>query len=74
MIDGFIHKHKAILVVKIYSHQSGVDFIETFALVAWMETIITVIVLVAQIELTMFQHDFKSIFLKGEIKEEVYVK
>lgn len=33
-----------------------------------------VIVLVAQIELTVFQHDFKSIFLNGEIKEEVYVK
>lgn len=39
-----------------------------------METIITVIVLVAQIELIVFQRDFKSIFLNGEIKEEVYVK
>ncbi|KAH9681306.1 hypothetical protein KPL71_026926 [Citrus sinensis] len=47
---------------------------ETFAPVARMETIRTVLALAAQMELNVFQLDVKSAFLNGEIEEEVYVE
>ncbi|KAH9664737.1 Integrase catalytic domain-containing protein [Citrus sinensis] len=72
--DGSVQKYKAWLVAKGYSQLRGVDFTETFAPVARMETIRTVLALAAQIELNVFQLDVKSAFLNGEIEEEVYVE
>ena len=72
--DGSIQKHKARLVAKGYSQQPGVDFNETFAPVARMETIRTVLALAAQYELPVYQLDVKSAFLNGELEEEVYVE
>ena len=45
--DGSIQKHKAHLVAKGYSQQLGVDFNITFAHVALMKTIRTVLALEA---------------------------
>ena len=72
--DGSVQKYKARLVAKGYSQLPGVDFTETFAPVARMETIRTVLALAAQMELNVFQLDVKSAFLNGEIEEEVYVE
>ena len=52
--DGSIQKHKAWLVAKGYSQQPSVDFNETFALVACMETIRTILAIAAQMELQVF--------------------
>lgn len=71
--DGSIHKHKARLVAKGYSQQPGIDFTETYAPVARIETIRTVLAMAAQLELQVYQLDVKSAFLNGEIEEEVYV-
>jgi len=38
-VDGSINKHKARLVVKRYAQVSGVDFFDTFAHVARLDTI-----------------------------------
>ncbi|XP_028119242.1 uncharacterized protein LOC114316765 [Camellia sinensis] len=45
--DGSVNKHKARLVVKGYAQTFGVDFSETFALVARLDTIRTLLALVA---------------------------
>jgi hypothetical protein len=71
---GSIQKHKGRIVAKGYSQQPGVDFTETFALVARMETIRIVLVLSAQLQLQVFQLVVKSAFLDDELQEEVYVQ
>ncbi|KAI5343805.1 hypothetical protein L3X38_011681 [Prunus dulcis] len=47
-LDGSIQKHKARLVVKGYAQKPGINFNETFALVARLDTIRTFIALAAQ--------------------------
>ena len=46
--DGSINKHKAILVVKGYAQEAGVDYIDMFAPVARHDTIRILIALATQ--------------------------
>ncbi|CAL8112732.1 unnamed protein product [Prunus armeniaca] len=72
-IIGVKWKHKARLVVKGYAQKPGIDFNETFAPVARLDTIRTLIALAAQKEWKLYQLDVKSAFLNGVRKEEAYV-
>ena len=69
-----IQKHKARNVAKGYSQQPEVDFTETFAPVARMDTIRIVLALSAQLQLQVFQLNVKSAFLNGELQKKVYVQ
>ena len=73
-LDGTVQKHKARLVAKGYAQKSGIDYNETFAPVARLDTIRTLIALAAQKGWKLFQLDVKSAFLNGVLKEEVYVE
>eukprot|EP00253_Pinus_taeda_P028706 PITA_28706 len=73
-VEGKIDKHKARLIVKGYKQQQGRDYDETFALVARMETVRTMLSIVAQYKWKIYQMDVKSAFLNGVLKEEVYVE
>ncbi|CAL9017140.1 unnamed protein product [Prunus brigantina] len=72
-LDGSVQKNKARLVAKGYSQKPGIDFNETFAPVARLDTIRTLIALAAQRGWKLFQLDVKSAFLNGVLDEEVYV-
>ncbi|CAL9012418.1 unnamed protein product [Prunus brigantina] len=72
--DGSIQKHKARLVARSFTQNPGIDFFETFAPVARLETIRTLIALAAQKNWLIYQLDVKSAFLNGVLEEEVYVE
>jgi len=72
--DGSVNKYKARLVVKGYAQMFGVDFSETFAPVARMDTIRMLLALAAQKGWTLHQMDVKSAFLNGYLEEEIFVE
>ncbi len=72
--NGSVNKYKARLVVKGYCQVFGVDFSETFAPVARLDTIRMLLALVAQKGWKTYQLDVKSAFLNGYIQEEIYVE
>nr|GEW53004.1 retrovirus-related Pol polyprotein from transposon TNT 1-94 [Tanacetum cinerariifolium] len=64
---------RARLVAVGYSQQEGIDFDETFALVARIEAIRLFLAYAAHKDFTVFQMDVKIAFLNRIFKEEVYV-
>ncbi|GJX00238.1 putative ribonuclease H-like domain-containing protein [Tanacetum coccineum] len=61
------------LVMRGYRQEEGIDFEESFALVARMEAIRIFLEYVAHKSFTVFQMDVKTAFLHGTLKEDVYV-
>ena len=51
----------------------GVDYDETFALVACMESIRILKALACHLKFKLYQMDVKTAFLNGFLKEDVYV-
>ncbi|KAI5323637.1 hypothetical protein L3X38_032709 [Prunus dulcis] len=72
-LDCSVQKNKARLVAKGYSQKPRVNYNETFAPVARLDTIWTLIALAAQKSWQLYQLDVKSAFLNGILEEEVYV-
>jgi hypothetical protein len=68
-----IIKHKARLVARSFVQREGIDFNDTFAPVAWMESVRLLFTLAAQEGWRVHHMDVKSAFLNGELKEEVCV-
>ena len=52
----------------------GIDYSETFSLVAKMNSIRLVLSLVASQHWSMYQMDVKSAFLHGDLQEEIYME
>jgi hypothetical protein len=71
---GVVTRNKARLVAKGYAQVVGLDFEETFAPVARLESIRISLAYAAHHSFRLFQMDVKSAFLNGPIKEEVYVE
>jgi hypothetical protein len=69
-----VTKNKARLVAKCYSQVEGLDFDETYALVARLESIRILLAYATYHGFKLYQMDVKSAFLNGLIKEEVYVE
>ncbi|GJW59575.1 retrovirus-related pol polyprotein from transposon TNT 1-94 [Tanacetum coccineum] len=60
------------LVAKGYRQEEGIDFEESFALVARIEAIRIFIANAVSKNMIIYQMDVKTTFLNGELKEEVY--
>nr|GEU36940.1 hypothetical protein [Tanacetum cinerariifolium] len=64
---------KARLVAQGFKQEEGINFEESFALVAKIEAIRIFVANAARKNMTIYQMDVKTDFLNGELKEEVYV-
>jgi hypothetical protein len=71
---GVVTRNKARLVAKGYSQVEGLDFGETYAPVARLESIRILLAYATYHGFKLYQMDVKSAFLNGPIKEEVYVE
>jgi hypothetical protein len=69
---GVVTRNKARLVAKGYSQVEGLDFDETYAPVARLESIRILFAYATYHVFKLYQMVVKSVFLKGPIKEEVY--
>jgi hypothetical protein len=69
-----VTRNKARLVAKGYSQVEGLDFDETYAPVARLESIRILLAYATYHGFKLYQMDVKSAFLNGPIKEEVYVE
>jgi hypothetical protein len=71
---GVVTRNKAWLVAKGYSQVKGLDFDETYALIARLESIRILLAYATYHGFKLYQMDVKSAFLNGPINVEVYVK
>ncbi|GJW19092.1 retrovirus-related pol polyprotein from transposon TNT 1-94 [Tanacetum coccineum] len=71
--NGVVSRNKARLVAQSYNQQEGIDYDETYAPVARLESIRILLAHACALDFKLFQMDVKSAFLNGFINEEVYV-
>ncbi|KAK1629396.1 hypothetical protein QYE76_003711 [Lolium multiflorum] len=71
---GNVVRNKARLVAQGFSQVEGIDFGETYAPVARLESIRILLAYASHHNFKLQQMDVKSAFLSGPLHEEVYVK
>ncbi|KAK1697011.1 hypothetical protein QYE76_013708 [Lolium multiflorum] len=71
---GNVVRNKARLVAQGFSQVEGIDFGETYAPVARLESIRILLAYASHHNFKLQQMDVKSAFLNGPLHEEVYVK
>jgi hypothetical protein len=72
--NGIVVRNKPRLVAQGYSQVEGIDYGETYALVARLESIRILLAYASHHNFELQQMDVKSVFLNGPLHELVYVK
>jgi hypothetical protein len=70
---GKIKRVKARLVAKGFTQREGIDYTETFSPVSNKDSFQIVMALVAHYDLELHQMDVKTVFLNGDLQENVYM-
>ncbi|XP_075524464.1 uncharacterized protein LOC142556847 [Primulina tabacum] len=71
--SGIVVRNKARLVAQGYTQIEGIDFDETFAPVARIESVRLLLAIACHMDIKLYQMDVKSAFLNGILNEEAYV-
>ena len=71
--NGTVEWYKACLVVKGFTQTYNIDYTETFAPVAKLNTIRVLLSLATNLDWPLHQFDIKNAFLNGELEEEVFM-
>ncbi|GKC09190.1 retrovirus-related pol polyprotein from transposon TNT 1-94 [Tanacetum coccineum] len=71
---GILIKNKERLVAQGYMQEEGINYDDTFALVARLEVIRIFLDFATYMNFIVYHIDVKSAFLNGKLKEEVYVQ
>ncbi|KAL9256760.1 Retrovirus-related Pol polyprotein from transposon RE1-like protein [Drosera capensis] len=72
--DGSVERYKARLVARGFIEEYDIDYKETFAFVARITSVRSLLALPAVRYWDLFQMDVKNPFLNGDLSEEVYMK
>ena len=66
-------RYKARLVIKVLAQKKGINYNELFFPVVNHTSIHILLVLVVEYELKLAQLDVKTVFLHGDLEEEIYM-
>ena len=72
-IDGKVETFKARLVAKGYTQKEGIDWEETFLLVAMLKSMRILLSIATHYDYEIWQMDVKTAFLNGNLEEEIYM-
>ena len=72
--NGSIERYKARLVAKGFTRTYGIDYQETFGLVAKINSIRVLLSLAINFNWPLYQLDVKNVFLNGDLEEEFTIR
>ena len=72
--DGEVVRNKSRLATQGCTHVEGIDFDESFAPIARLESIRILLSIVCIMNFKLYQMDMESAFLNGLLNEEVFVE